>query len=116
MTRPLTFPIVAALLVAAPIPAAAQAWQSIVVSGAQQLRPQTRTVPLDLGDRDAGYRKPARASARKEANNTPVLKMTTSAQRDLNQVPETDIRAKDEWFDDQGFRLTPNRMAFKQRF
>ena len=35
---------------------------------------------------------------------------------DTDEVPTIEVRAKDAWFDDQGFRATPSRVSFKQRF
>lgn len=32
------------------------------------------------------------------------------------EVPEVDIRPKDSWREDEGFSLSPTRVAFKRRF
>jgi hypothetical protein len=31
-------------------------------------------------------------------------------------VPEVEVPAKDEWFDDQGLRIGPTKIAYKKRF
>lgn len=98
-----------AVLVAAPVPALAQAWPATVVAGSQKMA-QTATAPA-----------PARAiddarSTRRAADPTHArsrLKLTTV---DIDEVPEVDIRPKDEWLDDQGLRVSPTRVAFKRRF
>ena len=35
---------------------------------------------------------------------------------EIDSPPEVDLRARAEWSDDQGFRVTPTRVAFKRRF
>ena len=37
-------------------------------------------------------------------------------QADAEDIPEVEIRPKAEWTDDQGFRVSPTRVAFKRRF
>jgi hypothetical protein len=55
--------------------------------------------PYDLPRSDPARRAPLRLSA-----------------AEPDAIPEVDIRAKAEWADDQGFRFSPTRVAFKRRF
>ena len=46
----------------------------------------------------------------------PMPRPSAAAPVDHNEVPEVDIRAKAAWSDDEGFRVSPTRVAFKRRF
>lgn len=43
----------------------------------------------------------------------PQVKLRLSS---ASEVPEVNIRPKDAWRDDEGFRMGPARVAFKRRF
>lgn len=36
--------------------------------------------------------------------------------REANEVPNVEIQAKDEWFDDEGLQWKGSKVAFKRRF
>jgi hypothetical protein len=44
------------------------------------------------------------------------LKLKARTALDADEAPTVDVRAKDAWFDDQGFRATPTRVSYKARF
>ncbi len=100
---PLKVLIAAGLLAAAPVAALAQAWPAIAVASTPGLRAH-----------DPRPSPPARARTAAR----PVLKLTRpqAAKAPAARVPEVDIRAKAAWSDDEGFRLSPTRLAFKRRF
>jgi hypothetical protein len=35
---------------------------------------------------------------------------------DPEDIPDVEVRAKAEWSDDQGLRVSPTRLAYKSRF
>ena len=100
-------PLIAAL-VAAPLPALAQAWPGGAVISVASVRtpvPHARTFavveqPLPTGPR----------ATRPRALN---LKARTAPDAD---TPPVDIRAKADWSDDQGFRASPTQVSYKLRF
>ena len=113
MDRSLKLLIAAGVLASAPVPALAQAWPAIVVSSANAMAPQIRSLAPDVRYNPAvGASVPTRMTRPEpsEMMLRPALRLEAS------QVPDVDIRAKDEWFDDQGFRASPTRVAFKRRF
>ncbi|WP_296598072.1 hypothetical protein [Phenylobacterium sp.] len=110
MDRSLKLLIAAAAAIAIPLPAAAQAWPATVVASAPQLTGQKR-LPLTLDAAGVARRGPAQAS---RSAARPALKLTPP--QDLGEIPEVRIQAKDDWFDDQGFRVSPTKLAFKRRF
>ena len=110
MDRPVKF-LLAALVAAAPVPALAQAWPATVVAAGPRLA-QTATVnPLVRIEHDG--RLTRRAIDLPPTQPAARLKLSTV---DIDDVPEVEIRPKAEWFDDQGLRVSPTRVAFKRRF
>lgn len=110
MNRPLKLLLTLAVVVAAPIPAAAQAWPATVVAAGARMAVPTAQPPTRI-DRDLRLARrqttvpPMRPSVRLKLN--PV---------EVDDIPEVEIEPKDEWLDDQGLRLSPTRIAFKRRF
>ena len=113
MDRPLKLLIAAVAVISAPLPAAAQAWPATVVAGAPQMTAQKR-LPLTL-DRETLARRPWGVPP-----TAPTLagqrRLKLSPTHELGDVPEVTIQARDEWTDDQGFRVSPTKLAFKRRF
>ncbi len=107
MIRPLT--LLTALALAAPMPALAQTFpaSATVALGVHSIPVQPRM--LTLNETTAAY---ARAAPQPVAAQP--LKLKAHAARD--EVPAVEVQAKDAWFDDQGFRATPTRVSYKQRF
>lgn len=95
------------VLVAAPAPALAQGWPATVVAAGPRMVQATTTQPL-VRIEDRALRRPAPLLP-----NQPRLKL---ADVEIDEVPDVDIRAKDEWLDDEGLRVSPTRVAFKRRF
>lgn len=105
--------IAAAVVVSAPLPAAAQGWPATVVAAAPQMTAQKR-LPVTLGREASARRMWSAPQTAYSPAAAPVLKL--SARHELGQVPDVDVPAKDEWTDDQGFRVGPTKLAFKRRF
>ena len=113
MDRPLKLLIAAAAVVSAPLPAAAQAWPATVVAGAPQMTAQKR-LPLTL-DRKTYARRPWGVPPTDPTLvRQPRLKLSPT--HELGEIPEVSIQARDEWTDDEGFRVSPTKLAFKRRF
>ena len=105
--------IAATVGVIVPASAMAQAWPAIVVASVPTLAPQSRMVIL----RTEALKAAADSSARRAATG-PALNLNASrallTQR--TEIADVDIRAKSGWSDDQGFRVSPTRVAYKRRF
>lgn len=102
--------LILSALVAAAAPAAAlaQAWPASVVAAGPRMA-QAPAQALVRVERDARLlRRPHEVPP-----TQPRLRLSAV---DVDEVPDVDIRAKDEWLDDQGLRVSPTRLAFKQRF
>jgi hypothetical protein len=85
-----------------------------VVAAAPRLAAQERK-PAFTVHREVNPRRPAgTAPTQPRFAGGPALKLNTAAVPD--EIPEVEIRAKDAWTDDQGFRLSATRVAFKSRF
>ncbi|MBL8556461.1 MAG: hypothetical protein JNL41_19460 [Phenylobacterium sp.] len=118
MNRLKTLVIAASLVGAAPLPALAQVWPATVVAGAPAAAPSA-TAPHSTAAPARGLvvvRHETRAIRR-----PPGTAPTDPASRTLSlthagDVPEVDLRPKAEWSDDQGWRATPTRVAFRHRF
>lgn len=108
MNRPFVL-LPALLLAAAPVTALAQARPATVIAGAPQMG--ARTPALVVVREDA--RVPRRAVHIPPTDPTPALRLSTP---DANEIPAVEVRAKDEWFDDQGLQLKGSKVAFKRRF
>lgn len=120
MIRPLIL-LAAAATIAAPSAALAQAWPagaavtaSAPVIGRQAVWTQS---PLTRSETPAAWRT-AEPAALTPA--TPIDHPATPQLREriaqVDHVPDVDIRAKDEWTDDQGLRFNFTKLAYKQRF
>lgn len=107
MRRSLRLLIVATAIVSAPAAAMAQTWPMAGVAAAPRIAPQSR-IAATL-EREV-YARPQTAT--KSAR--PALKLSST--RTLDNVPEVEVTAKDDWSDDQGFRVSPTKLAFKRRF
>lgn len=103
----MTLFVAAAAVVAAPLPAPAQTWPASVVSGAPRMA-QAPANTLVRVERD-----PRLLRRQTLPPTEPRVKLRLSS---ADEVPEVDVRPKAEWFDDQGLRVSPTRVAFKQRF
>ena len=115
MVRPLS--LLTALALAAPMPALAQTFpaSATVVLGVHSLAVQPRTLALnDTASRDV---RPAPAASIPPAlAQAQPLKLQAHAALSPDEIPAVEVQAKDAWFDDQGFRATPTRVSYKQRF
>lgn len=111
--------VAAATIASTPLPVLAQSWPTTVASGAATLAPKVRTLVLDdrgvvAGDRQTRPRATAASVSREFPDNDgtgPAL-----GDPDERNVPDVDIRAKEVWSQDEGFRFTGSRVAFKRRF
>lgn len=101
--------IAIAAVASTPLPALAQAWPATVVASAPQMRSQPRMQAIGL-DRVTTVRMTSAPLRR----SNPPLKLAATIEP--GPVPEVEVRAKDAWTDDQGFRLSPTKLAFKRRF
>lgn len=111
MNRPLKLLIAVAAVAAAPVSALAQTWPATVVAVAPRLMAQERQ-PTFLVRQDPVSATPAPHRARHAGR--PALKLNAVIEPD--EIPDVELRAKDEWTDDQGFRVSPTRVGFKSRF
>lgn len=95
--------LIAAVLTLAPASGLAQTWPSLTVSSAPTLN-QGRAATS--------------ASSLRPAPAEPKLNLTApnSYSAQVREAPTVDVRAKPEWSDDQGLRVSPTRIAFKSRF
>lgn len=109
MNRSLTLLIAALAVTSTPLPALAQAWTATGVASTPQMRSPSRATAPAL-DRATIARLTA-APLRKSA---PPLKLVAAIEP--GDIPDVDVRAKEAWSDDQGFRVTPTKLAFKRRF
>lgn len=111
MNRPLKLLLIAAVTATAPVPALAQAWPTTVVAGGPRMAMTTNTT-------QALARVEQDANLQGRVANTPIqppirLKLTRVQ---VDDVPVVEIEPRAEWFDDQGWRVSPTRVAFKRRF
>jgi len=110
LTRPLKLILIVTAAAASPLAAAAQTWPVSVVAAAPRTAPASRPA-LVIVTRDGPVLR--RGSLPTTTRIRPPLHLRAVDPEDL---PQVDLRAKDEWLDDQGFRVAPTRVAFKQRF
>ncbi|MEW5687825.1 MAG: hypothetical protein AB1942_23165 [Pseudomonadota bacterium] len=106
MHRPLALLIAVAALGSVPLAATAQTWPASATAGAQSMA--SRTTP------QAQKASSLRAAELRRAAGARVLNLKPSIE--VDSPPSVDLRARSEWSDDQGFRMTPTRVAFKRRF
>jgi hypothetical protein len=97
--------LAAALVAAAPFPALAQTRPAAVVSGATRLAVTSPPAAFTL-QRDVWIRAPEGVPPTQPAR-LPQARGAT---------PVVEIPAKPEWRDDQGLRLSLNRLSYRQRF
>lgn len=102
------FLVLALLLTAAPACAFAQARPAAVIAGAPRMAAQTPAVVVVHQDR----RQPRRPVVIPLTQPAPTLRLT-SAKID---IPAIEIRAKDEWFADEGLQVRGSKVGFKRRF
>lgn len=96
--------IAAFILAVAPASAIAQTWPGIAVASApalSQIRPSLGALTQSR----------PRPSPHAFALNLKIRKAEPA-----QTVPDFDVHAKPEWSDDQGFRISLTRVAFKTRF
>lgn len=108
MHRPLKLLLTAALVAAAPGAALAQAWPASVVAAGPKMAQAPAQALVRMTYDGRPQRRPLEVPPTR-----PRLKLDAV---EIDDVPEVDIRAKDEWTDDQGLRVSPTRLAFKRRF
>lgn len=92
----------------APLPALAQTWPASVVAAAPRMLPGRPFVVVRNADRDVRRRNSTRPID--PASRPPALLALS------DEAPQVEVRPKAEWSDDQGWRATPTRIAFKRRF
>jgi hypothetical protein len=112
LDRPLKYLLAAAAVASAPIPALAQSWPVGVVAGSPRMAAAPAR-PLVVLNRDSRILRRPYELPPTDPNRPAPLRLSAV---EPNQAPEVNIRAKTEWADDQGFRLSPTRLAFKRRF
>ncbi|MBX3483970.1 hypothetical protein [Phenylobacterium sp.] len=112
MNRLKTFLIAGSLLGAAPLPALAQAWPAAVVAAAPRAAP-TAAHDLAASRRDdAG----ARRADGLPPSHPNAGRVTLKLADETDEIPEVDLRPKDGWTNDEGWRAGPTRVGFKRRF
>jgi hypothetical protein len=112
VNRLTTLLIAASALGAAPLPALAQTWPAAVVASAPRAAPAPANALVVLRREEAGVRRLPGAPPTDPTAGRAALKLADSAE----DVPNVDLRPKAEWSDDQGWRASPTRVAFKRRF
>jgi hypothetical protein len=114
--RPLS--LLTALALAAPMPALAQTYpaSATVLLGVRSLAVQPRTLALNDATATATYARFAAAETTRLTAAPQPLKLKSATTLDAHDVPAIELRAKDAWFDDQGFRASPTRLSYKARF
>lgn len=108
------FLIAATVVAIAPAPALAQAWPAIAVAGVPTAAAQSRMVIL----RTEALRAAANNSSARQVAAGPALNLNASSAllTQRTEIADVNIRAKSGWSDDQGFRVSPTRVAYKRRF
>jgi hypothetical protein len=97
-----------AALALAPVPALAQSRTAAVVASAPRMAAGPARAFV-IVEHDARLQRRPRGLPPTE----PQVKLRLSS---AEEVPEVDVRPKDAWTEDEGFRLSPARVAFKRRF
>jgi hypothetical protein len=109
LNRPLKSLLATAVVALAPVPVLAQTWPATVVAAGPRMA-AAPTRAFVVIERDARLQRRPPGVPRTEPHVAP-LRLSAAA-----DVPQVDIRPKDEWTADEGFRLGPTRVAFKRRF
>lgn len=123
MARPLRLLTVLAL--AAPLPVMAQTWPgaSVLVAGGSPIGAQARTLTVRdaapraftvIDERPTRVRRPLQIPPGSQPTSLQLKPATDPS--DEAETPKVEIRAKEAWLDDQGFRVSPSRVSYKARF
>ncbi|MDZ4371108.1 MAG: hypothetical protein U1C74_06775 [Phenylobacterium sp.] len=107
MTHRLTLLLAAAAFVAAPLTATAQSVvPAAVAAGAQKMAAKVWVSPASRTTRPLLTPRilPSKPVSERLAATSP------------EDTPEVDLRAKDEWFEDEGLRIGATKVAYRQRF
>lgn len=115
MTRPLILLMGTAVVASIPIPAFAQSWPATIVAGAPQMAPRATPPTLSV-ERDVIVLRPSGTAPTQPGAARRASAVVIRAPGHIRDVPDVQIRPKAAWLDDQGLRLSPTRVAFKQRF
>lgn len=107
MPRPLTL-LIATIAVGQASAAAAQTWPASTTAATP------RMVVAKASDRPVARASSLRISDLRRAAGPRALKLTPTLEAD--ETPDVELRARSEWYDDEGLRVTPTRVAFKRRF
>lgn len=99
----------ALLLTALPACAFAQAKPAAVIAGAPRMAAQT---PALVVVREHS-RAPRRPVTIPPTQPTPTLRLISA---DAADIPAVEIRAKDEWFAQEGLQVRGPKVAYKRRF
>lgn len=120
MVRPLS--LLTVLVLAAPLPAMAQAWPAgaVLVAGGSPIGAQGRTLTVvDAAPRAFTVIDERPTRVRRQPTIPPTAPPTPLQLKSAPEDPETpkvEIRAKEAWLDDQGFRASPAKVSYKLRF
>lgn len=106
MPRPIALLVAVAALGSAPLAATAQTWPASTTAGA--------TIASQRVVQKAAKASSLRTAELRRAAGHRTLSLKPSIE--IDSPPDVELRARAEWSDDQGFRVTPNRVAFKRRF
>ena len=113
--RPLLLLAAAMTAAAAPAIAVAQSWPAgaLVVASASTIRPPSPTFARI--EAPESWRAPAELPPTQPVDHPPPLKLQPRIAQ-VERVPAVELRPKDAWLDDQGFRASPTRLSYKARF
>lgn len=103
--------IVAIALAIAPAPALAQTWAASGAAGAPAMDARQDGVSIATARVAAWSQERQRFAERRR------IVLTTRAEAgDLQKTPEVEVRPRTEWLSDEGLRISPTRVAYKERF
>jgi hypothetical protein len=109
-------------VLAAPLPAMAQAWPtaSVLVAGAPPIGSQARiSTVVDAAPRSFTVIDERPSPVRRAPATPPTARpapLQLQSDPDKPETPKVEIRAKAAWLDDQGFRASPTKVSYKLRF
>lgn len=112
MTRP-PLMMLAAVLATLPSTVLAQGWSATGAAGAPAMQTRGDGATLAAARVADWVRKLDR---RGFGERRIVLEPTPDTAPRWRAVPDVDLRPKDAWLDDQGFRMSPSGLAYRQRF
>ena len=104
--------LIAALASSMPVTALAQAWPATIVASAPRAMPAPARAFVVVRSDEAGVRRQPGVPPTDPGTRRLSLKLAV----DADEIPDVDVRPKAEWSDDQGWRASPTRVAFKRRF